>query len=260
MHLAVIAGLAVLASCLVPRCRHALVMATLTVYVGIVGDVASLTRAYVMALALALAHALARPVRPVDALGRTLLVVLLASPAALLSVGLQLSFAATLAVVAVVSRGAFPRPPRDPALRWPRRVWRRVAGNVMAAVALSVAVEVFIAPLQLYHFGRASAVGPLATPAFLLPVAVVQVLSIAATALAGIPGVGPASMAALGAVSKVTAAALLGAARLAPPAVAHPAPDFVAYYGGILLVWATRGRRAAWPVGAGLVVLSFVLR
>ncbi len=260
MHLAVIAGLAMLASWFVPRWRYGVLVVALTFYVGVVGDVASLTRAYVMALILTAAHALARPLRPMDALAKTLLVVTLASPVAALSVGLQLSFAATLAVIAVASRASWMRGTSVPGRSRVRRAAGRVARGAGATVVLSLAVEVFIAPLQLIHFGRVSAVGPLATPVFLVPVVAVQVLSILAAGLHGVPLAGPATMAALGAVSHATESALQAAGRLVPGTFALPEPRLGAYYGGLAVVWLGRRRRIAWLAGTALIVLSFAWR
>ena len=81
MHLTMIAALAVFATHWTPRRRDAAVALALSLYVGMVGNVDSLTRAYVMALLILAARALVRPPKPIDALGKALWLMLLCAPA-----------------------------------------------------------------------------------------------------------------------------------------------------------------------------------
>jgi competence protein ComEC len=260
MHLTVIALIAIVLARALPRGRDLLILFALTAYVGMVGDVQSLTRAYVMALLMILARALARPVRPVDCLGKALFVMLLVSPVAILSVGLQLSFAATLAVLMAVERIPFLRGGRALHSGGLRRLAHRLAGALAGALVISVAVEIVIAPLQFYHFGQISVVGPVATALFLFPVTVVQVLAMVAVALAGVPLFGALSADCLAAASRGTIAAVLAAAAHAPDPFVSAGPRIPLYYMALLIAWRFPRRHAAWAAAALLMGGAFVAR
>lgn len=257
MHLTIIAALAVAATRWTPRRRDALVAIALSIYVGVVGNVDSLTRAYAMALLILLARALVRPPRPVDALGKALLIMLLVAPQAILSVGLQLSFAATLAVLLCLER----MPAwllRSPSLTLPvwTRAFRRCAQGAAAAFLMSVAVEVFILPLQLHHFGRVSVAGPFATVAFLVPVTVVQGLALAASFDA--PIIGGAVSGALLWVSTATRDAIVAASAGSPGPVVLEAPHWIAYYAAIVVLCVRPRSALAWGIAAVGIAVAFI--
>ncbi len=235
MHLTMIAALAVFATRRAVRRRDAWVAVALSLYVGVVGDVDSLTRAYVMALVILAARALVRPVRPIDALGKALLIMLLVDPCAILSVGLQLSFVATLAVLIGIER--LPAVlVRTPAPAWP--AWRRalVRGGQAAAAAfiVSLVVEAFIAPLQLHHFGRMSVVGPLATVVFMLPVSMLQVMALVASF--GLPAIDQPLATALAWASAATRDAIVAVGALAPAPIELASPNWPLYYATLWVV------------------------
>jgi ComEC/Rec2-related protein len=258
MHLTMIAALALLATRLAPRRRDLAVALALSLYVGVVGNVDSLTRAYAMALLILLARALVRPTRPVDALGKALFVMLLCAPRAILAVGLQLSFAATLAVFLCLERmpGVLLHPASATAPVWLRTL-RRCGQGAAAAFLISLAVEAFIAPLQIHHFGRVSVVGPLATVLFLVPVSALQGLALAAAA--GIPGLGEALAVALAWLSSATRDAIVAAGTMAPDPVVLPPPNWLLYYGGAWVACVAPRRRAAWVIAAGVIGLAFAV-
>lgn len=259
MHLTMIAALAVFATHWTPRRRDAAVALALSLYVGMVGNVDSLTRAYVMALLILAARALVRPPKPIDALGKALWLMLLCAPQAILSVGLQLSFAATLAVLWCL--GHLPaqllRSPAASLPAWRRVVVRCVQGGTMAFL-VSLAVEVFIAPLQLHHFGRASVVGPLATVVFAFPVTLLQGLALAASI--GWPApVSDALAMSLAWASSATRDAIVGVGSFAPKPVAIPEPQCIVYYAAVLVVCARPRRAWAWCVAATGIALAFIV-
>jgi ComEC/Rec2-related protein len=258
MHLTIIAALALLVARWTPRRRDALVAIALSLYVGVVGNVDSLTRAYAMALLILLARVLVRPPRPVDALGKALFVMLAYTPCAILSVGLQLSFAATLAVFLCVERmpNVLLRPAPSDAPPW-LRATRRCAQGAVAAFVIGVAVEVFIAPLQIHHFGRVSLVGPLATVLFLVPVSALQGLALAA--VVGLPGLGGPLAGTLAWLSSATRDAIVTAGTIAPDPVAFSPPSWLLYYGAICVVCAAPRRRAAWVVAGVVIGLAFAV-
>lgn len=232
MHLTMIAALALAASRWTPRHRDAWIAFALSIYVGVVGSVDSLTRAYVMALLILAARALLRPARPVDSLGKALLLMLLVEPCSILSVGLQLSFAATLAVLLCLERlpRSLVRAPAPSQPRW-RRVLIRFGRGAAAAFVVSLVVEVFIAPLQLHHFGRISVVGPVATVVFMAPVSILQVMALAASV--DLPLVHNPLAAALAWSSSATRDAIVAAGSLAPHPIAVPRPAWLVYYAAI---------------------------
>ncbi len=260
LHLATIAALALIAGRRLARARTAIVLVAVSLYVGVVGEVDSLTRAYGMAVLLVAARMLIRPVRPMDALAKTLLVILLVAPLSVFSVGLQLSFVATAAVLLALGRFHSRLAPIDPGAPNYRRRWAAIRRTVVVAFSLSVAAQLAVAPLQLRTFGTISLVGPVATLAFLGPVALLQVLALFAAGTWGVPVIGGVSASALAAVARMTQHAAVAAAAVAPPLVVAAPPVAPAYFAGLFLVWIAPRRVAAWLVGAALVAGSFMAR
>ncbi|MCI0451859.1 MAG: ComEC/Rec2 family competence protein [Candidatus Latescibacteria bacterium] len=258
MHLTMIAALAVLAARWTPRRRDGVVALALSLYVGVVGNVDSLTRAWLMALLILAARALVRPPRPLDSLGKALLLMVLCAPHAVLSVGLQLSFVATFAVLVCLDR--LPASLlRTPSPRIP--AWRRVAirGAQGAAIAffVSLVVELFIAPIQLHHFGRISVVGPLATVVFLVPITALQGMALAASF--ELPVVGEALAASLGWAASATRDAVVLAGSVTPKPLALPEPNWGWYYAAVLVLCARPRNAVALAIAAAGIAVSFLL-
>jgi len=256
MHLTAIAACVVLLTRPRPRWRVPALALSLSLYAGMVGDVDSLTRAYVMSLLLLAAHVTLRPVRAVDALARTLFLMTLAAPLSIRSVGLQLSLAATFAVLLVLPvlrRRARPR------ASWPARAGASLARGAGNAFVLSAAVELFIAPLQIHHFGSISLVGPLATVIFLLPVTTILLASIPVAALSPLPVIHDLLAGALAAASRWTTDLVIAAGTRAPAPVALEAPHPAVYYAALALMWRWRGRWYGWLAGVGGIAASFLI-
>jgi len=257
MHLTTVAACVVLATRLWPRARALVLFTALTLYAGLVGNVESLTRAYVMAAILIATHAVIRPVRPVDALAKALLVMAVASPLCLRSVGLQLSFAATFAVLVCL----------------PQR-WRSAPGNgahagrwVVSAIkslgsafVLSLAVEVFIAPLQIHHFRTISIAGPVATVVFFVPVTLVLLGAVPVALLAAIAPAQEWPGQILGTLSVTTTEAILLCGHHTPGPFMPPEPNPWIYYGALLVGWRLRRRPVGWITAGMLIALSFGVR
>jgi ComEC/Rec2-related protein len=254
MHLTTLAGCVMLFMRRRPRWRSMVLLFSLTVYTVTVGDVESLTRSYLMALLLIAMHATIRPVRAIDALGVTWFVMTVADPLSLRSVGLQLSFAATFAVLVCM-------PLMKPGpVHSGRRLARFTAGALRplrAAFLMSLAVEVFIAPLQLHHFGAFSVVGPAATVAFFVPVTLILVGAAPMVALADLLPAAEWPGHALGAFSALTTGMMEACGRASPALFAVKSPCAWLYYGGLLVAWRFRRRRVAWAAAAAMVALSF---
>jgi ComEC/Rec2-related protein len=149
----------------------------LSFYVGIVGFILSLYRALLMVILLLVARRVRRPMRPVDALITAFLLMLLVYPFALYSLGFQLSFLATFAVLVCVERF-----PHQCAATRARRIVRGLGSTMW----VSAVVQVWVAPIILRTFGGISLVAPVATVLFTLPVMVVLALGIVATVIASI--------------------------------------------------------------------------
>jgi ComEC/Rec2-related protein len=257
MHLTSIAGCVILATRLVPRARPLLLFAALTLYSGTVGNVESLTRAYVMAAILIATHTMIRPVRPIDALANALLVMAVASPLCLRSVGLQLSFAATFAVLLCIPHELDLAPAAGSrARRWIVGALR----SMRSAFVLSLAVEVFILPLQLHHFHTLSTVGPIATVIFFLPVTVVLLAAVPIALMVPLAPSAEWPGRALGWFSVMTTRAIVVCGHLTPGPFAVPQPNPWLYYCALVLAWKWRQRRRVLVAAAAVMVLSFLWR
>ena len=257
MHLTMIAILAVVASYFSPRRRDAAIAVALSLYVGVVGDIESLTRAWVMALLILGARSLVRPARPIDALGTALLLMLLWRPCSILSVGLQLSFAATLALLLCVQRlpKALVRPPAPTRPRWMRMGIRVVQGGAVAFL-VSAAVELFIAPLQLHHFGQLSLVGPIATVVFLVPVTILQGLALAGSL--PVPMLDHVTTPSMIQLSTTLLDTIVAAGHVAPQPVVATSPNVFLYYAALFVLWMRPRDRRVWCI-AGVLLLASVL-
>lgn len=116
--------------------------AFLLAYCVLAGFPPSLVRASVMSLSALGAPLLRRRYDMASALALALLVLLLAAPASLFSVGLQLSFCATAGIALL--------------LRPFQRLLRRLPGALSAALSISLAGTLGTLPLTLHYFERLS--------------------------------------------------------------------------------------------------------
>ena len=167
-NLTIVAGVfAGLARRLVGRRRAFFVAsASVAIYTVLVGASASVVRAAVMAFLFLWARYLGRSASAWVSLGAAAIVMTACNPHLLWDVGLQLSFAATLGLMAFTT-------PFEQALQW---VSDRLGGSAQVdrAIGLSSAVlvptlaaTVTTMPLIVHHFGRLSAVTLLANAAIL---------------------------------------------------------------------------------------------
>lgn len=129
----------------------------ITAYLLITGVEISALRAYVMMVFILLAVMLGRTVRPLRALMMTAAIMLLYDPSDLMEPGFQLSFAATLAMIAVA----------EPAfLRFLKQddmpLLKRLTYSLPWVLLVSVVAEWVTAPLVVYMFNQFSPYGMLA--------------------------------------------------------------------------------------------------
>jgi competence protein ComEC len=143
-----------------------------TLYLAVTGAPISAVRAYAMIVFLLLAVILMRRVHPMRSLSLAFWLMLLIDPSDLLEPGFQLSFAATLAIVALVEETWFKHhgPPRE-------EIGFRIKRALLFALLISVVAELATMPLSIAMFNNFSLYGILAnvtaTPLvslFLMPV------------------------------------------------------------------------------------------
>ena len=158
LHLTLIAGalLSVLKAFRVPRkLRVLLTMAAVILFTALCGFSASVMRAAVMVLVALTATLLHRRADGLNTVGMTAFFMLLADPYCVLDIGWQLSFAATVAMIAFV-----PVWEREVTSRVKRRLPRigRVLRPVMTAVGISLCATLMTQPLTTLYFRELSLV------------------------------------------------------------------------------------------------------
>jgi competence protein ComEC len=245
LHLGLIAGVLLLVMRpFPPRFRLALI-GVLWLYVGGVGPLVSLQRAFVMAALLLVAAHIHRPLRTMTALGNAFVLVVLQRPYVLHSVAFQLSFLATFAVLIAI------RPLKHlDASTMARRAW----SYVVSTLWVSTVVQVIVAPIILHYFGRISLVAPLATLAFVFPVALLLFAAAAGVGLAAVaPPVSAILLAGVERVSFAFETVLLRCAESAPEPLVLPAPNALMYYAALACLWV--GGRRWWLAALALLLL-----
>lgn len=126
-----------------------------TGYLFVTGMPPSAVRAYVMIALVLLAVILRRQVDPMRSLVLAALIMLAFDPSDLFEPGFQLSFVATLAIVALVERMFFRPHPEQ-------KLAGRIARVVAASVLISLVAEAATAPLVAAQFNQFAAYGVLA--------------------------------------------------------------------------------------------------
>ena len=242
-------GVAVLAG--VPRRKAlAILLFVLPLYAALCGARPSVVRAVLMATAVILGLRRGLSGQAMNGLGLAALVLLAYSPWNALDVGFQLSFAATLAIIAAFR----PEDPADTSWERPGR-WRTW---ILVPLGVTLAAQLATFPILAWHFGRVVFGGLLvAVPAGLLAGPVLG-LGFAWLALAGtgLPGDVVAALLevateALIGLSEWGADLSFGAFRVARPALVW----LLLWLGLAIVVLALRGARRILP-SALLVLLG----
>lgn len=234
------------------RRRHALLLLLLVLplYAALCGGRPSVVRAVLMAVVVILGLRRGLLGEALNGLGLAALALLAFSPWNALDVGFQLSFGATLAIVAAFR-------PRDPAeTSWERPArWRTW---ILAPLGVTLAAQLATFPIIAWHFGRVVFGGLLvAVPAGLLAGPILG-LGIAWLALAEAGPLGQG----LGVLLTICTETLIGlsewGAGLSFGAfpVARPSPVWLVLWLGLaVIVLVVRGARRLFPAAA-LVVLA----
>ncbi len=132
-------------------------LALVTVYLFVTGLPISAVRAYLMIALVLLAVIARRAVDGLRSLAIAAILILLYDPASLLEPGFQLSFAATLAILALVeSRLHRLAPNRE------RGLWQRIGQLLLTMLLVSVVAEAATTPLAISMFNNMSLYGVLA--------------------------------------------------------------------------------------------------
>lgn len=227
-------------------------------YLLLAGATYPTQRAFVMTSLILLALLLGRRPFSLRLVAIAALVILVATPEALLSAGFQMSFAAVTALVAVHERLV----PALPRVSAGDRVTRRAAFWLLGVVLTTIIAEIAIAPFAAFHFNRVTMYGLLAN-IVAVPVMAFWVMPLGLLALVLMPfGLeAPAVVAMAQGVELILAtahevAALPGAVRgLASFPVAALA---LGAFGGLwLLLW--RSRYVAALAMAPLVVATILI-
>jgi competence protein ComEC len=213
-------------------------------YAGFVGGDVPIARAALMAAAVLLGRALEVDADPANLLGFAALVLLADRPSAAGDVGFQLSFGATLGILAFVA----------PLTRGLPRLPLRID----LALAASVAAQSALAPLLAGHFHRLAPAAVLLNVAAVPLSAAVLLAGFAVLALAPMGGAGAA-----GALAWIAARALRLSGDLGPAAewldLRVPAPSLAVlalHVAGLGLVLRGRRRRGLAALVAGHAVLA----
>lgn len=236
------------------RTAFSVLLAALPLYALLCGGRPSVVRAVLMAAVLILGMRRSLFGDAMNALGLAAIVLLLWSPWNALDAGFQLSFAATLAILAALR-------PRDPAaISWERP--GRFRAIVLGPIAVTLAAQLASLPIVAWHFGRVVFGGLLvAVPAALLAGPVLG-LGFAFVLLGGVPHLGEA----LGSLLRLSTEALIGLSEWGASLpfgafpVARPGPFWLALWfalAGIILV--RRGSGRLLPAGLIVVLALFAL-
>jgi len=249
-HLGFVAGSLILVMRFAGIRRRGPVVVALGCYVALVGVILSLYRALIMVVLLILGSTVHRPLRPLTALANAFLVMLLVYPHALFSVGFQLSFVATFAVLLAI-RG-LADPPRRGRIR---KLWYWIR----CTVHVGSVVQIVLAPMLLFYFGKLSVAAPLTTAVFVGPVMVLLALTAAAVVLGVISFT--VSMWTYWVLEHVTSAFVWLLAlfvRITPEPIELAVPNIYLFYAGLGMLWLPRKALSIKVMGFSLLCSSWL--
>lgn len=246
-NIAVLAGLLVAGSRLAGAGRRAAALfaaAGLIAYAEVVGPEPSVARATFTAVTFLLARAADLGTRPLNTLALAGACLVAASPEQLADPGFQLTFGATLGILAGMPRLAGSAASTAVDRLGPRG--RPAAKAALLLLGATVCAEVALLPIAATWFSRISLAGLLLNFAAIPLMTVTQLAGMAAAALA--PAWPPAAVA-VGFVAHLAAFGIVESTRLvdAAPAlvvdVAKPYPALAAVYYGAWALWLRAPRR-----------------
>jgi competence protein ComEC len=154
-------------------------------FMAVVGFQAPVTRAGIMQLFVLAAPLLKRESDAITSVSASLLLILLFNPFSIGSVGLQLSFSATLGMIVCTGRinEALENPLRDKHI-YSYAALKKALRFIIATLATTIGALVFSIPLIALHFGSVSLIAPLSNLAVLWAVELAFIGGIIAVAAA----------------------------------------------------------------------------
>lgn len=271
MHLALVAGIVFFAArfalaCIPafairfdPKKTAALVALPIVgFYLLLAGNPVSAQRAYVMTALVLLAVMMDRQVTPMRSLALAAMVILLLTPEAVLSPGFQLSFAATMGILAYYEHWQDGKRPVEE-WTWKKRFWRFWSGIIITSTVATLTT----APFVLHHFEgfpTYSLIGNLLVlplvSFWIMPVIVVMMLLMPFGLYHWLTPLLAWGIKAMIAVAIWVAQLPYAAAELPP---LHITGLVVMTLGGLwFCIWRGKWRHIGWvPVVAGLMMLPF---
>ncbi len=251
LHLGLIAALILWVFKKMKLRSRLLLIAFLYFYISVVGDIPSLKRAYVMMLFGAFALKVQRAVSLNDIIAAAAMVLLLMDPGSLNSIGLQLSFVATYAVLLSIT-GLKKRN---------KTAFLRIAALfLLFSLRASIYAQAFTLPLSLKYFGKVSIMSPIATIVF-LPMVIIMIILSAAAAITELcfPYSGGILFNILDKSVDIFDACLNVLAAAAPKAIHAQRPCELLYYPGIWLCLSPNKNIWARLAGIALAAVSLTL-
>ncbi len=250
MHLGLVGIIVFCIFSLLAPLRSFLILVVLGIYVGTAGNLASLQRAFAMVVAASAGRFVQRAVCPETLVGDAVFALLVVDPMDLYSVGLQMSFAATFAV-----------------MRSLRRTRRKRCGSasrrvrkLLLTLRTGLYAQAFIAPVSLYYFGGVSLFSAPATVVF-LPV----VFAIMSATFAGcmlellLPHVSEMWFDALSDLVRFFGFSLHAIASQVPPPLHFRTPNLLLCYSGLLILTGGNMKPARAIAGMTALAASFVV-
>lgn len=199
LHLAVIAQalLALLRFMRVPRrLSSAVTAASVLFFMALTGFSVSVMRAGIMTLVLMAGQIVRREADSLNSLGAAVLLLVLPNPYAVLDVGLQLSFAATLGLLVIQPRldAGVVKPLAEKLNRYGRiSVLRPVLIRMAKAVCVTLSATIPLLPIVAATFGELSLIAPLTNLLTVFPATVVLLTGCLGALLLPIPILGIAA-------------------------------------------------------------------
>ena len=232
-------------------CRLLLLTVSAFLFVGLTGFSYSAVRAAFMIWFAALGDQLGGDADPVTSLFFGCFLICLVSPTAVLDIGLELSFSATLGILTVGGKMLEPLEKRSYLIR-----------SIAAPVAVCLSAQLFTLPVSWLYFGEISVLSPLTSLLSVLPVPAVLTSAALYTVFCRVPLIGTLLADMAGGIARVC---LDGASALAFPEALVPIrlPALIACVGTVILLAVLFRRKKGFfavllPVVSGFLVFGGV--